>query len=285
MSIVPQPPTPLATTDWVTGETTYDVSQMDAGQIWRSAVAIAAAKARKALPESLSRIEKAVALVLNNQVELLENGHAVVASQSKNGVTSYTIANGSCECADYERAPASLCKHRLARGLFIRAMELAKEFTSSAQRTVTLRAEDNGAVVQRCQEEHASVVPPLLPPAPGAVAAPEAPEPAPMIPTQFLVTIQGKQFVTFHGLLAMAHQQGLLSLKAEFISVTETLALARARAEFHDGCVFEECSDATPSNVNSRIKPHFARMSLTRAKCRALRNALNIAYVCAEELD
>ena len=111
MSIVPHKPTPLATTDWITGETTYDVSQMDAGQIWRSAVAMAAAKARKALPESLSRIGKAVALVLNNQVELLENGHAMVASQSKSGVTSYTIANGSCECADYERAPASLCKH------------------------------------------------------------------------------------------------------------------------------------------------------------------------------
>jgi hypothetical protein len=34
------------------------------------------------------------------------------------------------------------------------------------------------------------------------------------IPSQFLVEIQGKQFVTFHGLLALAHQQGLTSLKA-----------------------------------------------------------------------
>jgi hypothetical protein len=258
---------------------------MDAGQIWRSAVAMAAAKARKALPESLSRNEKAVALVLNNQVELLENGHAVVASQSKSGVTSYTIANGECECADYERAPASLCKHRLARGLFIRAMELCKEFTSSAQRTVTIGAEDHGEIIKRCQEEPAPVVPPPLPPAPGTVAAPAMPDPAPLIPPQFLVTIQGKQFVTFHGLLAMAHQQGLLSLKAEFISVTADLALAKARAEFHDGRLFEECGDATPGNVNARIKPHFARMSLTRAKCRALRDALNIAYVCAEELE
>jgi hypothetical protein len=257
---------------------------MDAGQIWRSAVAMAAAKARKALPESISRIDKAVDLVLNNQVELLPNGHAMVASQSQNGTTSYTIANGSCACADYERAPASLCKHRLARGLLIRAMEIAKEFTSTAQGTVTVTTEDHGAVVQRCQEEHAPVVPPpVLPPA--AVAAPEMPDPAPLIPLQFLVTIQGKQFVTFHGLLAMAHQQGLLSLKAEFISVTADLALAKARAEFCDGRLFEECGDATPGNVNSRIKPHFARMALTRAKARALRDALNLAYVWAEELD
>jgi hypothetical protein len=83
----------------------------------------------------------------------------------------------------------------------------------------------------------------------------------------------------------MAHQQGLLSLKAEFISVTDTLALAKARVEFCDGRLFEECGDATPGNVNARIKPHFARMALTRAKCRALRDALNLAYVCAEELE
>ena len=48
-------PTPMSRVDWVTGETTYDVSQMDAGQIWRSAVAMAAAKARRALPEENHR--------------------------------------------------------------------------------------------------------------------------------------------------------------------------------------------------------------------------------------
>jgi hypothetical protein len=104
------------------------------------------------------------------------------------------------------------------------------------------------------------------------------------IPAQFLVEIQGRQFVTFHGLLALAHQQGLLSLKATFISVTPELALAHAVATFRDGREFEECGDATPSNVNARIKPHFARMSLTRAKARALRDALNISCVCLEEL-
>jgi DNA invertase Pin-like site-specific DNA recombinase len=117
--------------DRVTGETTYDVSQMDAAQIWRSTVAMAASKARTALPESSSRIDKAAELVLNDQVELLDNGQAMVKSQSTQGITSYTIANGTCECADYVRAPASLCKHRLARGIFIRAMELAKEFTAA----------------------------------------------------------------------------------------------------------------------------------------------------------
>jgi hypothetical protein len=105
------------------------------------------------------------------------------------------------------------------------------------------------------------------------------------MPAEFLVQIQGKPFVTFQGLLHLAHQQGLLSLTARFISVTADLALAEATAMFHDGRTFTEAADATPTNVNSRIKPHFARMALTRAKARALRDALNLAYVCAEELD
>jgi hypothetical protein len=37
--------------------------------------------------------------------------------------------------------------------------------------------------------------------------------------------------------------------------------------------------------VNARIRPHFPRMSLTRAKARALRDALNISMVCVEELE
>jgi hypothetical protein len=56
-------------------------------------------------------------------------------------------------------------------------------------------------------------------------------------------------------------------------------------ATFQDGRVFEESGDATPGNVNARIKPHFARMALTRAKARALRDALNLAMVAVEELD
>lgn len=299
MSIVPQKPTPLASTNWVTGETTYDVSQMSPAQIWRSAVALAATKARNALPESSGRIDKAVDLVLTDQVELLDNGQAMVKSQSQQGGTSYTLTNGRCECVDYERAPQSFCKHRLARGILVRARELAKEFTA-APGSITLGPDDHGEVVQRCQDPApapAAVVTSTrgldcagdLEPEPLTVADLE-PEPVPStpavtIPPQFLVEIQGRKFVTFHGLLAMSHQQGLLSLAARFISVTADLALAEATAMFHDGRTFTEAADSTPQNVNSRIKAHFARMALTRAKARCLRDALNITYVCAEELD
>ena len=45
-----------------------------------------------------------------------------------------------------------------------------------------------------------------------------------------------------------------------------TLALAEATAEFADGKIFKECADATPSNVNPKVKPHFPRMALNESQ-------------------
>jgi hypothetical protein len=83
----------------------------------------------------------------------------------------------------------------------------------------------------------------------------------------------------------MAHERGLQSLSAHFISVDASLALAEATVEFSDGKTFSECGDATLSNVNPKVKPHFPRMALTRAKARALRDALNISMCSVEELE
>jgi hypothetical protein len=70
------------------------------------------------------------------------------------------------------------------------------------------------------------------------------------------------------------------------VTVTADLATATATAVFADGRRFTECGDATPGNVNSRIKPHYPRMALTRAKARCLRDALNLGdLVAAEELE
>ena len=60
------------------------------------------------------------------------------------------------------------------------------------------------------------------------------------IPPQFIVELHGKQFVTFSGLLTLAHERGLVSLKADFLSVTAEIALAHAVATFADGRTFEE---------------------------------------------
>jgi hypothetical protein len=105
------------------------------------------------------------------------------------------------------------------------------------------------------------------------------------IPTQFLTEIHGRQFVQYAGLLALAHEKGLVNLSAHFISVSETLALAEATAEFADGKLFMECADATPGNVGPTVRAHYPRIALTRAKARALRDALNISVCSVEELE
>jgi hypothetical protein len=93
---------------------------------WREAVAEIARKAHEKLPECNGRIDKAVAIVLAGDVELLQDGTAKVASQS-NGTTSYHIVNGECSCKDFAKAPHQFCKHRLSAAIVRRAQELAKQ--------------------------------------------------------------------------------------------------------------------------------------------------------------
>jgi hypothetical protein len=78
---------------------------------FREAVEAIALKAKATLPACNGRIDLAVKLVLQGDVALLGDGTAQVFSQS-NGVTSYHLANGTCDCEDYQRAPSHWCKHR-----------------------------------------------------------------------------------------------------------------------------------------------------------------------------
>jgi hypothetical protein len=105
------------------------------------------------------------------------------------------------------------------------------------------------------------------------------------IPEEYYTTIHGNKYVKYAGLLALAHDHGLMELKAEFVSVTADLALASAYAVFQDGHKFWDAADATPTNVKDAVKAHFPRMALTRAKARCLRDALNITDPSAEEME
>ena len=57
-------------------------------KIWREAVSEIAEKAKATLPQCNGRVEKAVQIVLNGDVELLPDGKAKVASQSNGTTTS-----------------------------------------------------------------------------------------------------------------------------------------------------------------------------------------------------
>jgi len=102
---------------------------------------------------------------------------------------------------------------------------------------------------------------------------------------RWIVTIHGKETIRYQGLLAMAHEQGLVHFGARFIEVTDKLATAWAWAHFKDGRKFYEAGDATPDNVQPGVKKAWMRMALTRLKARVLRDALNIGIVSTEELE
>lgn len=225
-------------------------------EAFRAAVASVADKAKAKLPESSSRVEKAVALVLAGDVTLQPDGSALVGSQCAPD-TVYHVASGQCSCKDFAQAPHQFCKHRLATAIHQRALSLSAERSEPLPSAAEKRS------------------------LPALVGAPLASPPR--IPEQYLVKISGKPFVTYAGLLAMAHARGLERLSVTWTYNDATLSLATAQAVFPFGS-FEECGDASPDNVTKKVSPHFRRMALTRAKARVLRDALGIDVVSLEEL-
>ncbi len=97
-----------------------------------------------------------------------------------------------------------------------------------------------------------------------------------------------KEVVTYQGLLSKAHDEGLQRVATRLVQVPTDengrTAIAKALVETKKGR-FEGIGDANPDNVNFFIVPHLIRMAETRAKARALRDAVNIGIVSFEELD
>jgi len=119
-----------------------------------------------------------------------------------------------------------------------------------------------------------------------------------------------KEFVTWTGLLDLAHDRGLMSIETEmthFIrepimigvkrrkedgtfenvekEFSKFLVIFKATATFthEDGHkVFTGYGDSTEKNVSAMVMPHMIRMAETRAKARALRDGCNVG-MCSEE--
>lgn len=105
---------------------------------------------------------------------------------------------------------------------------------------------------------------------------------------KFIISLQGKSFVTYEGLLDLAHQNQLKSIEVELIQYPNKengmMAICRATAmtESHK---FIDFGDASPQSVNSKIAPHIIRMASTRAKARTLRDLTNVGMTAIEELN
>lgn len=109
-----------------------------------------------------------------------------------------------------------------------------------------------------------------------------------MIQKEFIVNLKGKDFVTFPGLLDLAHQQDLRYVSTELIQIPDAdnghTAIVTAKVETSKG-TFTGIGDANPVNVgNKMIAVHSIRMAETRAIARALRFATNIGMTALEEI-
>ena len=105
---------------------------------------------------------------------------------------------------------------------------------------------------------------------------------------KFIISLQGKSYVTYEGLLDLAHQKNLKSLEVEIIQFpnkeNNMTAICSAKATTEEE-IYIDVGDASPQSVNSNIAPHLIRMASTRAKARVLRDLTNIGMTAIEELS
>ena len=104
---------------------------------------------------------------------------------------------------------------------------------------------------------------------------------------EYMIERGGRRFVLYAGLLEEAHARGLRSIETELLQVPGAengeVAIARAVVRTEEG-KFSGIGDASPGNVSRAIVPHIIRMAETRAKARALRDAINVGVAALEEL-
>jgi hypothetical protein len=110
---------------------------------------------------------------------------------------------------------------------------------------------------------------------------------------EFIIERHGNKFVLYEGLLDEAHSRGLTSIDTELLQAPvpdgsqtgEDVAIVKAVVMMEDGRSFSGIGDASPKNVNRNIAPHIIGMAETRAKARALRDAINVGITAFEEVD
>jgi hypothetical protein len=110
-------------------------------------------------------------------------------------------------------------------------------------------------------------------------------------PDSDMIKIQGKDYMTYPGLLRKAHEkEGTFSMEITESFVSEDMKMAwckvRLTAEQSGELTqtFDGFGSSTPDNTKAMTQFHPVEMAHTRAKGRALRDFLNIGEVMAEEM-
>jgi hypothetical protein len=108
-----------------------------------------------------------------------------------------------------------------------------------------------------------------------------------VVKREFIVERQGKSFVLYAGLLDLAHSQGLRAIRTRLIQIpseeNSQMAVVSAEVETDKG-LFTGIGDASPANVARAMLTCTIRLAETRAKARALRDAVNVGVAALEEL-
>lgn len=105
---------------------------------------------------------------------------------------------------------------------------------------------------------------------------------------EFVIERSGKPFVLYAGLLDKAHEDGLRAIRTTLMQIpsdsNDQVAICQAVVEMADGKTFSGLGDASPRNVPRPMVEALIRFAETRAKARALRDAVNVGMVSLEEL-
>lgn len=105
---------------------------------------------------------------------------------------------------------------------------------------------------------------------------------------EFVINRHGKEYVLYAGLLDEAHAQGLKAIRTQLVQIPTAqngqVAICLAEVTTEKG-TFTGLGDASPDNVNRAMSNALVRLAETRAKARALRDAINVNMVAVEELS
>jgi hypothetical protein len=105
---------------------------------------------------------------------------------------------------------------------------------------------------------------------------------------KFITERQGKQVVSYVGLLDHATEMGLQSIETKLVQIPDEsnyrVAIVIAKVTMDGGKTFTGIGDAAPNNVAPMLQTALIRMAETRAKARAMRDATNCGVTAFEEL-